>query len=435
MRGTSRLRRIAALALAGLFVASLATASFGQATWHPGNAAVEGDEYAEGYMVAQQPKPPSPAPAPKPKPQPAPQPQPPQDFPQMDPFGPSARMAAADPTVRLASVPYMFGDSPFGIGGQVFPSSHLDSHHTTFSDIPGSGAARRVKIAENNRALPTDRVFFAYNHFQNAIQGSQFDVGTQTQVARDFSIDQYTVGIEKTFFDKRWSLEMRMPFTGAYQANGQGFTASTSHYGDLALVLKRALYTSDTCLIAAGMGIDLPTGSDARGWVNDTPYSIRNEATNLLPFVGFLSQPNDSLFFHGFMQVDVPLYGDPVDLGDTRLGRLNDQTLMYLDFAMGYWLYRNRHSAIITGMAGVLEFHYTTTLQDADLVQGSDPGTFTYLSAGNTYNRVDVVNMTMGVHAQVCQLTTIGVGGVVPLDDRPDRQFDAEVQFFWNQRY
>ena len=41
------------------------------------------------------------------------------------------------------------------------------------SDIPVPGGARTGKIAENDIALPVDRIFFGYNHFHNVLTLTQ----------------------------------------------------------------------------------------------------------------------------------------------------------------------------------------------------------------------------------------------------------------------
>lgn len=327
----------------------------------------------------------------------------------------------------------MFGDS-LGMPGQVFVGPTFTPGATPYMDIPLAGGSRRVKIAENNRLLPTDRVYFQYNHFQNAFEHRDAVAGPGTG-----SLDQYTLGIEKTFLDGQWSCEIRMPFTGAYRAdipgteNIPGLGLSTSHYGNLAVILKRHLIAGEWWSLGGGLGVDIPLGSDAEGFFDGTPFAIDNEAAHLLPFGAAVIRPTDRLFAQAFLQVDVPLNGNRVVLDTTPLGKVNEQTLMYLDVAIGYWLYQNPQANWLTGLAGILEFHYTTTLQNADVFTGT-VGART-LGVGNVWNRMDVVNLTMGLHAQFGEGASLGVGGVVPLDDRPDRVFDAEVQVFFNYRY
>lgn len=425
-----------ALLLIGTLALPLCSPALGQALpWQPGIASAQADD----YYTAQQP----PAPAPKPPAAKAPAAKPPIRQPEPEPtFDTSGMFDSQDVMMRLASVPNMFGDS-FGMGGRVLPwaaswqdlfgshssnSSDSSSSSYTGADVASAGAVRRVKIAENNKALPMDRVYCSYNHFQNALQGSSFEAPP-----RDISLDQYTMGLEKTFRDGLWSCDLRMPFSGAYRYNAPDVGAGTGHFGNLAVTLKRRLYTTDTCLMAAGLGVSIPTGSDGTGHVNRVPYVLHNDTVALLPWVGFLSDRFDPLFVQGFLQVDVPLNGDRVRLGDEILGKYNEQTLMYLDLEMGYWLFRNRNGGLLTAMAAMLEFHYTTTLQNTDLVAGSVGGGS--LSVVNVANRVDVVNMTVGLHTEITELTHLSVGAVFPLDIYPDRFFDSEIQVFLNRYY
>lgn len=327
----------------------------------------------------------------------------------------------------------MFGDS-LGLAGQVFLGASFTPGLTPYADIPLAGGSRRVKIAENNRLMPTDRVYLQYNHFHNALE--RWDAAAGPGVG---SLDQYTLGIEKTFLEGLWSCEVRMPFTGAYRAENPGtqqipgLGLSSSHYGNLAVIVKRHLCAGPWWALGGGMGVDIPIGSDVQGFLDGTPFAIDNEAVHLLPFGAAAIRPTERLFGQAFLQVDVPLNGNRVVLDNTPIGELTEQTLLYLDAAIGYWVYQNPCAKWVTGLAGVVEVHYTTPLQDADVFSGT-VGTQT-LGVGNVWNRMDVVNLTMGLHAEFGPGCSLGVGGVVPLDDRPDRLFDAEVQVFFNYRY
>ena len=128
---------------------------------------------------------------------------------------------------RLGRVPPLFGDSltgDFDVGSAVV-------------DLPLAGGSRVFKIAENNRPLPTDRIYFVYNHFHNAL-----DVQSPMAVIPEesFSIDRYTLGIEKTFGCGCWSAELRLPVTSDFDFAGPGASVEGGHLGDLAVVLKRA---------------------------------------------------------------------------------------------------------------------------------------------------------------------------------------------------
>jgi hypothetical protein len=87
----------------------------------------------------------------------------------------------------------------------------------------------------------------------------------------------------------------------------------------------------------------------------------------------------------------------------------------------------------VTGLAGIVELHYTTTVQDASIVNGSTYGR--YFSFGNFSNRVDVLDLTVGLHTELVQHTLCRVAGVVPLRTGADRLFNAEVQVQLERRF
>jgi hypothetical protein len=333
----------------------------------------------------------------------------------------SSMLAARSPMIRLGGLPNMFGDS-FGPQLQV-----CDVSGCGLVDLPPPGGTRRVKISENNKSLPMDRVFFSYNHYQNAIDATVAGLGTQS-----FPIDQYTFGVEKTFCDKLWSVELRMPFSTTPRIAGTDLTLDSGEVGNLAVIFKRLLFLSQTTAVAIGLPIETPTGSDVSGEGVVNSFVLSNDAVHLAPFIGFLNMPNDRVFCQGFLQMDIAANGNRVIFGDNFLGRLPEQNLLYLDLALGYWLYRNPCARCITGLATIVEYHYTTTLQDAVFVTGSDQ--FQQLTFGNTFNRMDISNLTVGLHTELGK-TTVRVGGVFPLGGASNRLFDAEVQVSVNRRF
>lgn len=339
--------------------------------------------------------------------------------------------ASRSPLIRLGGLPNMFGDVPteqIQVGPSESWGDYWDpSEGNGIVDIPSPGGARSVKIAENDKALPMDRVFFMYNHFQNALDGSIDGLG-----ARAFPVDQYTIGVEKTFFDQLWSVELRLPFSRTPQVTGTDLAIDTGDVGNLAIVLKRLLFVTETTAVGVGLPIGTPTGSDVTGQALASSFSLSNDAVHLAPFVGFAHAPNDRVFSQGFLQIDVATQGNRIIYGGNDLGRLHEQTLLYLDYSMGYWLYRNPSAPYLTGLAAVVEYHYTTTLQNADLVGGTDGSQF--LQFGNAYNRQDISNLTIGLHTEL-GLTTVRVGGAFPLGGNSNRLYDAEVQFSVNRRF
>ncbi|WP_254512419.1 hypothetical protein [Anatilimnocola floriformis] len=361
----------------------------------------------------------------------------------------TSRAAPAPAYNRLASAPEMFGDY-FQSGGNVTYSPNelagsADGAFGSFS-IPSAGGSRHVKVGENNKALPADRFIFSYSHFHNALQYTETDFfgGGGTPVTQQFPIDRYTFGVEKTFGNGMWSVEVRMPFQGDFNFQGATVAGDGGQIGNLALILKHLLYMDDEMAIVAGMGIDTPTGSNFVLTDNvsfpTNQITFQNDALHLLPFLGVLLSNDGPYFINAFVQCDLATAGNRIQSGPAAggpvdtLGLYNEQNLLFVDLGTGYWLYRDEMNDGFTSLAAILELHYTTSLQDTDEVAGDAAGrAFTYR---NGFNRFDVLNMTVGLQAQYNILTSIRVACVVPMgaaDD--DRFFDSEVQVQINRRF
>lgn len=342
--------------------------------------------------------------------------------------------AASSPsTRRLASTPPMFGDT-FPNQSVSFPSG--DAFAT--ADLPLAGASRHVKVAEHNEALPVDRVFLHYHHAHNALNWERFPAAGGPAIAwANAPVDRYTLGLEKTFCDGGWSVELRMPFGNGDLPPVPGLELAGGHVGNLAVILKRRVCENELGAVAAGLAIDTPTGSGVRGRLPplDVNFALHNDAVHLSPYVGFLSAPSD-FFYHGFAQLDLPLNGNRLELqdvgtGSTDSGSLNEQALLYLDLGAGAWLLRRPCAELCTGVAGLVELHYTTALQAADTVPFLD-GLSRF---GSAANRVDVVNVTVGVHLELGGQTQLRIGGVWPLTAEDDRFFDGELILSAIRRY
>jgi hypothetical protein len=195
-------------------------------------------------------------------------------------------------------------------------------------------------------------------------------------------------------------------------------------------------------------------------------FLIENETWGLSPFLAAAAQPTDKTFVNGFFQIDVPLNSSdwsfsesdvdleqlafvqagtgtlsPVQSTNSASGTIEDQTLMHIDLGAGYWLYQNPCSPTVKGLAALMELHYTTTLEDADIVVvpetpittglGGSPfnrvGPLDRPQLGNIANRVDYLNLTLGSTIVLGNDATLAVGYVAPLRDDLDRTFDGEV--------
>ena len=193
------------------------------------------------------------------------------------------------------------------------------------------------------------------------------------------------------------------------------------------------MYADETQLVALGLAVNAPTGSDLDvtlpnfGNVNFTLY---NDATHLVPFIAYQAAPTDEFFIHGFLQCDTPTNANSVQIrkptapvGQIENRKLTDQTLLFADVSFGYWLFRDPEANWLTGLAGLLELHYTTALNRADVTSDSTG----LVSFGNNTGRFDVLNLTIGLHTELTRSTIIRAGYVTPLRDDDHRFFDNEV--------
>ncbi len=296
--------------------------------------------------------------------------------------------------------------------------------------LPQGGGATRAKIAENSSSLPLDRFIFNYNHFHNAINENM-------QFASN--IDRFTVGVEKTFLDQMASIEVRFPFVvdNDFAIPGD-FSRNGSDVGNLSVTLKGVLTSDADSLLAAGLTIDTPTGGGSllvnEGFTDPLTVDVSNDAVHLAPFLGFLAATNNTNTHQGFIQVDVATNPNAIQFSDssgTTNTELLEQTLLYIDYQFATELYhagrRSRSACDIYRILGLAELHYTTTLEDSDIVISGTPSNplFEVTSFGN---RLDVVNLTFGLHTEFSSGTQLRFGTVAPITSDDDRFFDFEFQ-------
>ena len=334
---------------------------------------------------------------------------------------------------------------PFGVEtvGNFFSVNTFTFAHPLLSGEAEFLLPGRANVAENNLALPQDRFYFLSNQFNNALNRSIAGIGAAGENPRDESIGRYTAVAERTFFDKWMSVELRLPTYGSADVVDAGFAANSLGLGNLRVITKFALYRSQFLAFAAGLGLTAPTGEDAQFSVADQVYTVNNQAVHLLPYVAYLFNPNERFFYQGFFQLDTPANGNAISFRDisspdvTRLGKLNDQSVGYVDLSIGYWLYRNHASPSITRMATLFEWHYAASLQDTDRVHADiwDAYGHSTVEFGNARNRFNVVHVTFGLHTEIRNRIAVRIGGVLPLTSGDDRFFDSEIHSSVIYRY
>jgi hypothetical protein len=189
--------------------------------------------------------------------------------------------------------------------------------------------------------------------------------------------------------------------------------------------------------MVAGLGVTLPTASDLRGQIQVPParFRLKNEAVHIFPYVGFAAtSPSEDWFYQGFLQGDFAASGFRVLVdGATDGPEYKEQDLLYVDFLLGRWLYVNDYAQYLQGIAGLFELHYTTTLEDSEVVVIPMQGATGRLE--NPFGRVDILNVTGGLHFQIGPLSNLRVSCVAPLRTGGNRQFDAEVVVSFNRNF
>lgn len=284
----------------------------------------------------------------------------------------------------------------------------------------------RVRIQDNNNAMPQNRVFIDYNYFHNV-----------PFTANGIDVNRLTPGIEKTFLNGMGSVEVRVPMAITYNSTqflAVGPDSSEPEFGNVAIIPKVLLTSNEQHALAGGVAIALPTADDIRvfGRSGEQILNVENESVHLIPFLGYLYTPEYSdCFFQAFLTLDVDLNGNAVtaDTGNgslSQIGEWNDQTLASGSATFGKYLYQNySQNSKVKSFSLIAEAHYTGTANDADVL-ASGP-----FILGNPDYDLALLNGTFGGHLRLKD-STVTTGYTVPLTSS-DRIFDGELRVFINQ--
>jgi hypothetical protein len=413
------------------------------------------------------------------------------------------------------------------MGDLLYGSRSVMFHYNRASgpiNVIGAGATTIVnpKVAENISPLPEDRVYYRVNYYNDALSVSgignrQILDPTGTVIGQESAVkfhDAYihTFGIEKTFCDRLFSVEVRVPFVNSLASKldlnagrvtgivdgidrfgnqqfstdttfGDTFGKDDTEFGNMFVLLKGLLCQTRHYALSAGLGIGIPTAPDNRVRVVDfsgdvnlrvadlvraRDFRINNDTWSLSPFLAALVAPSERFFAQGFVQFEFPLNSSTINYSSvTNLpgiagaadnvaaaaanfpayklpphferANIDEQTLMHLDFGVGYWLVKNSDAKLITGVVPTAEIHYTTTLDNAQLVTlTGDPlfvGGFNLEPrpvVGNQRNRLDILDVTLGATLVLGDRATIAPGVAFPVKGVDNRTFDWEFLLQFN---
>lgn len=340
--------------------------------------------------------------------------------------GPTVTYPISDPTTTGFSPPQMNGPGillydggtaagPIGVGtGWAMDYQHTFTPIQSNILVPSGGVAvRRMKISENNSPIPRDRFIANYNFFNDVIGG----IG---------DVNQYAFGFERTFLNESSSIEVLFPFASTLAADqvANGVIAKNTQFGDIPIILKTILAERDEYVLAGGLGITVPTGSDARlfNTLGNEVVHIDHSSVHLLPYLALLRGYDSGWYWQSFVQMDIDTNGNRVqaDLTGANLqpvGVLQEQTLLFADLGVGYQFTELGEDGS-PAIAATAEVHYSTPLQNSDSITAGA------LDIRNLVNRFDVVNLTLGLNVLTNRKFSIRPAMVIPLSDD---QFDYEA--------
>jgi hypothetical protein len=329
----------------------------------------------------------------------------------------------------LSTAPNMIGDffgaATFSSFDIMPPNEYYEDEYFHIPNPANGGVVGRMKIAENTSALPQDRLLFNYSYFDNV---PLFPGGV--------NVHRFMPGFEKTFLNGMTSIEVKVPMAVSLDSTivtDGGTDLSHGEFGDMMITPKVLLMQTDNFAAALGMSVSVPTADDVRLVLSDGTELLRidNQSVFLAPFVGAL-WTDGCWFVQAFLQYDVDVNGSPVysNLLDQRrqeLGRLRGTTFQYLDIGVGRWIYRSASPCdVVRGVALTGEIHWNQSLEAGDNIQSLG------LAVGDFSQNIEIWDLTMGMHVDLCDRTTLTVGYALPIGNGADQQFDGELRVMLN---
>jgi len=286
-------------------------------------------------------------------------------------------------------------ETPNMIGGGMTMLRPLPAG--TFANGFGLVHQHFTRVSENNSALPRDRLSFTHKVFKETVT---FEGGTLfPDQTRD--IDEFTLRLEKTFFDGRMSAEFILPWqhtTSPFVVASTNPSESTE-LGNLAFGLKYLLHRSERSAFSGGVLFEAPTSEDV---VTDFGglFTLRSqEAWHLTPYLAWLYEPGEAVYFHSFLSYRMPTTADGIFVPDTDFRSPN---ILMADASIGYWLIKHPNARFLTGLTSTLEFHYYSTTEPHE-------------PPSNHWGQTDQLDLTVGMTAILRNQSTVTVGFSFPL--------------------
>jgi hypothetical protein len=305
----------------------------------------------------------------------------------------------SNPIVPLPDVPLPPGFREKLGQRETVVSTRLTSGSTSATDIlvqgqdpqshagglPVNALRGSFKIGENESPRPTDRVYVAYNYFN--------DVNPTLRVPglAVTSVHRQTFGIEKTFLDGDASIGLRLPLL---QLTGPS-DLDRGTVGDMSVILKFAWINNpldiaadgsliDGEVLSTGMVITVPTGGAAAFSAQQPEI----HPTVIQPFVGGIATFGRT-YAQFFSSLAVPT--------DDR-----DTTFFFNSVQLGYMLYYNPDARFVRSVMPLIELHVNTPLNNRGLYK---------VPIGQS----DIVGFTGGATIGLGSRSFLNIGANVPV--------------------
>lgn len=270
-----------------------------------------------------------------------------------------------------------------------------------------ASSIRQPKIADNQSPQPQDRVYVNFNYFEDVNRSVNQRIGSSLY---NFRVYRELFGFEKTVLDGNGSIGLRMPLNTLSAASYTPFGGGTStSVGDLSVILKYAFWwdRETNNLFSGGLMLNTPTGTRRFAGF---PNIIGPHYMSLTPWVGYIYNFNEDLYFQAFNSINVPVNN-------------NDVTVLYNDFGLGYFLYRApTPDALLTMISPTFETHVNIPLNHNG---GFDPGDPAWTP--------NVVNLTFGCNFGIGRNGLLAAGYVCPVTG--PRPFDNEWLVYLTYRF
>jgi hypothetical protein len=261
---------------------------------------------------------------------------------------------------------------------------------------------RGFKIADDESPRPLDRVYVAFNYWDDVNAEVNRRFGSDVHDVRVF---RETFGLEKTFLDGNASIGLRVPLNSlGADSLFPALDGTSSDIGDLTVILKYAPYLDRESgdVFSVGLAVTAPTGPNAFA---GSEAVVALHSTVLQPYFGYIWHVGD-VFVHGFSSIAVPT--------DSR-----DVTLFYNDVGLGYAAYRSTDAGrFLTAVVPTVEAHVNTPVNHR--------GAF---RQGDVAGTPDVVDLTAGANFEFYRRSRLGLGVATPVTGPRPFNVEALAQF------